>query len=57
LEEPEEKYENLTFKITFPASIEHACEYVTSVYEGKTETLRITDETFTDECSIKFDWK
>lgn len=57
MEEPEERYDEVTFTITFPAAIEHTYEYIVSMYEGKNEPLQTTEETFKAEYTVKFDWK
>lgn len=56
IDEPSERYDNLTFTIKFPASLEHVREFCTSKYEGKNAPMRVTDTTFTASFKAKFNW-
>ena len=52
---PAEKYEELTFTLTFPLTIEHTHDYAASQYMGKNEDMRLSTSTFTSECLIRFE--
>lgn len=54
---PEEQYDELTFKITFPMTVEHTCLYIASKYKGTNEELKREDKVFEAECLVKFNWK
>lgn len=54
---PEEQYDELTFKITFPMTVEHTCLYIASQYRGTNEELKREDKVFEAECLVKFNWQ
>lgn len=53
--DPTEKYEELTFTLTFPMAIEHTLEYAVSQYKGENKDMRLSTSTFTSECLIRFE--
>lgn len=55
--EPQERYDELTLTLHFPLTKEHTYEYALWKYRGKDRPLRVTDEEFTSDCTIRFDWK
>ena len=57
IEEPTEQYDEITFTLTFPASLEHVREFVTSKYKGENAPMRVTDATFTASFTAKFNWE
>ena len=57
LEEPTERYEEVTFTLTIPASLEHVRDYVTSAYEGENAPMKVTDATYTASFTVKFNWE
>jgi len=57
MEEPTERYDDLTFTLTLPTSVEHVREFCTSKYEGKNAPMRVTDTTFTASFKAKFNWE
>ena len=54
---PEEQYDELTFKITFPMTVEHTCLYIASQYRGTNEELKRENKVFEAECLVKFNWE
>lgn len=56
MEEPTERYDELTFTLTFPASLEHVREFCTSKYKGENAPMRVTDTTYTASFTAKFNW-
>lgn len=54
---PEEEYEELTFKFTFPMIAEYSFKYHLSKYRGIDEELGRKEEVFQAECLVKFNWK
>ena len=57
IDEPTERYDEITFTMTFPASLEHVREFVTSKYKGENAPMRVTDTTFTASFKAKFKWE
>lgn len=57
IDEPTERYDEITFTLTFPASLEHVREFVTSKYKGENAPMRVTDTTFTASFKAKFNWE
>jgi len=57
MDEPSERYDELTFTIKFPASLEHVREFCTSKYKGENAPMRVTDTTFTASFKAKFNWE
>lgn len=57
MDEPTERYDEITFTLTFPASLEHVREFVTSKYKGENAPMRVTDTTFTASFKAKFNWE
>ncbi|MDO4477385.1 MAG: hypothetical protein Q4B93_05470 [Clostridia bacterium] len=54
---PQEKYDSLTFTITMPIIREHVRDYVAAQYFGKEPDSLFTHRVFKSDCLIKFDWK
>jgi hypothetical protein len=56
--EPEERYDELTFTLTLPVKIEHTYDYILAKYRGDEDAeLKTTEEVFTSQCTVKFNWK
>ena len=53
---PSEKHDNLTLRLSFPMTIEHIWDYFVAPYKGVEYPDRFTEEVFTAECRINFDW-
>lgn len=53
---PEEKYDELTFKLSIPLLIDDVHEYAVSLYNGTNEPMKTTERTFEAECKVKFNW-
>ena len=56
MDEPTERYDELTFTLTFPASLEHVREFCTSKYKGENAPMKVTDTTYTASFTAKFNW-
>ena len=56
IDKPTERYDELTFTLTFPASLEHVREFCTSKYKGENAPMRVTDTTYTASFTAKFNW-
>jgi len=56
IDEPSERYDDLTFTLTFPASLEHVKEFCTSKYKGENAPMKVTDTTYTASFTAKFNW-
>lgn len=54
---PEEKYDELTFKFTFPMITEYSYKYNLSKFRGIDEELIRKEEIFEAECLVKFNWE
>lgn len=54
---PSEKYDELTFNISFPILIEHMRNYAVAKYKGKELASKYSEVTYKAECRIKFNWK
>ena len=57
MEEPTERYDELTFTLTFPASLEHVRDFVTSAYIGENALMQVTDTTYTASFTAQFCWE
>ena len=58
ISEPEERYDELTFTLTMPVKIEHTHDYFLAKYMGNEDAeLKTTEEVFTSQCTVKFNWK
>lgn len=53
---PEEKYDALTFKISFPLLIDDVHKYALSQYHGFQEPLESKERVMEAECKVKFKW-
>lgn len=57
MEEPTERYDELTFTLKFPASLEHVSDFVTSAYIGENAPMQVTDTTYTASFTAQFSWE
>lgn len=55
--QPSEKYEELTFSISLPMTIEHTRDIAVSKYRGQEVSQKYTEAVYTSKCQIKFNWK
>ena len=53
---PSEKYDNLTLRLSIPMVKDHSRNYFVAQYKGLELPDRYTEEVFTAECLINFDW-
>lgn len=51
---PEEKYNELTFRITIPIKMEHTYEYVMDKFKGREAELKTSEKTFYAEYKARF---
>ena len=51
---PEEKYNELTFRITIPIKMEHTYEYVMDKFKGREAELKTSEKTFSAEYKARF---
>ena len=55
--EPAEKYDELTFHLTVPLTLEHLADYSREMYNtGKAEKT-LTEKTYTSNCMVRFNWE
>jgi len=56
INQPSEKYDELTFYLTMPVILEHTRAYAVAKYKGKEFDSLYSESVFKAECLIKFDW-
>lgn len=54
---PEEKYDNLTFRLSIPVRREHSIEHFLSKYKGEEKPLRKSDVLLEADCEVEFAWE
>ena len=57
IDEPTERYDDITFTLTFPTTREHIRDYAINLYNGENKPMKLTDDTFTASFNAKFNWE
>ena len=56
LEEPDEKYDEITFTLSFPITIERTGEYLSNIKKGNEAEIKTSDISHVKQLVVKFDW-